>query len=373
MLTILTKTIMKRTERGQQQSVTHEGYVVHCYVRSDGLGGTVTTDAEYSARIAFVLLGQLLEEFTMVQGDSWQTVTAPDSILFPPMEDYLHKYQDPAAADKVTRIQKGLSLERGLNFLSERASTCIQRIHTLLGVLADVLCPSNRQTRRLLCLGVFVLLYSSVLLFIGGFIAHALTARADLSTLDSNRGLVSCFNFLASFPSDSGFHTSRDAQYHCDAAYFIIGDDGEVITDTLSNALPTGVLCLQPSQVSHVIRLRADVGIGPVDISFADKENWVLVSATCTDRCLLTGKSLKWDAPIAVFWSVTTQVTLTFQGTSMFPQPQVVKTKIFVPTFSLALRDHVKVESVGYANDYTIEARGLFCKWKWFHIGSLQN
>ena len=161
MLTILTKTIMKRTEHGQQQSVTREGYVVHCYVRFDGLGGTVTTDAEYPARVAFVLLGQLLEEFTMVQGDSWQAVTAPDSILFPPMEDYLHKYQDPAAADKVTRIQKGLSLERGLNFLSERASTCIQRIHTLLGVLADVLCPSNRQTRRLLCLGVFVLLYSS--------------------------------------------------------------------------------------------------------------------------------------------------------------------------------------------------------------------
>ena len=87
MLTILTKTNMKRTERGQQQSVTHEGYVVHCYVRSDGLGGTVTTDAEYPARVAFVLLGELLEEFTTVQGDSWQTVTAPDSISFSPMED----------------------------------------------------------------------------------------------------------------------------------------------------------------------------------------------------------------------------------------------------------------------------------------------
>ena len=42
----------------------------------------------------------------------------------------------------------------------------------------------------------------------------------------------------------------------------------------------------------------------------------------------------------------------------MFYQQQVVKTKIFVPTFGLALRDHVKVESVGYANDYTIEALG---------------
>jgi synaptobrevin family protein YKT6 len=99
---------MKRTERGQRQSVTHEGYVVHCYVRSDGLGGTVTTDAEYPARVAFVLLGQLLEEFTAAHGDSWKSVTAVDSVSFPPIEEYLQKYQDPAAADKVTKIQKDL-------------------------------------------------------------------------------------------------------------------------------------------------------------------------------------------------------------------------------------------------------------------------
>lgn len=108
MLTFLSKTFMKRTERGQRQSVTHEGYVVHCYVRSDGLGGTVTTDAEYPARVAFVLLGQLLEEFTAAHGDSWKSVTAVDSVSFPPIEEYLQKYQDPAAADKVTKIQKDL-------------------------------------------------------------------------------------------------------------------------------------------------------------------------------------------------------------------------------------------------------------------------
>ena len=108
MLTFLTKTFMKRTERGQRQSVTHEGYVVHCYVRSDGLGGTVVTDAEYRARVAFVLLGQRLEEFTSAQGDSWTKVPVGDTVAFPPIEDYLQKYQDPAAADKVTKIQRDL-------------------------------------------------------------------------------------------------------------------------------------------------------------------------------------------------------------------------------------------------------------------------
>ena len=56
MLTFFSKTFTKRTEPGQRQSIEHESYVVHCYVRSDGLAGTVTTDLEYPARVAFVLL-----------------------------------------------------------------------------------------------------------------------------------------------------------------------------------------------------------------------------------------------------------------------------------------------------------------------------
>ena len=108
MLLFLTKTFTKRTEPGQRQSVEHEGYVVHCYVRSDGLGGTVTTDQEYPARVAFVLLGQLLDDFCNEHGDSWKTVTAPESVVFGKAEEYLQKYQNPAEADKVTKIQKDL-------------------------------------------------------------------------------------------------------------------------------------------------------------------------------------------------------------------------------------------------------------------------
>jgi len=108
MLTFFSKTFTKRTELGQRQSITHESYVVHCYVRSDGLGGTVTTDLEYPARVAFVLLTQLLDEFSTAVGDTWKTATVPESISFPPMEEYLEKYQDPASADKVTKIQKDL-------------------------------------------------------------------------------------------------------------------------------------------------------------------------------------------------------------------------------------------------------------------------
>lgn len=108
MLLFFNKTFIKRTQPGQRQSITHESYIVHCYVRSDGLAGSVTTDLEYPSRVAFVLLTQLLDEFTGAMGSSWSEVTQPQSVDFPPMNGYLERYQDPAAADKVTKIQKDL-------------------------------------------------------------------------------------------------------------------------------------------------------------------------------------------------------------------------------------------------------------------------
>jgi len=108
MLTFFTKTFTKRTEPGQRQSITHEQYVVHCYARSDGLAGAVTTDLEYPSRVAFVLLSQLLDEFSSTLGSSWKNTSEPYSIDYAPLQDYLVKYQDPAAADKVTKIQKDL-------------------------------------------------------------------------------------------------------------------------------------------------------------------------------------------------------------------------------------------------------------------------
>lgn len=108
MLLFLTKTFLKRTSPGQRQSIEHEGYVVHCYVRFDGLGGAVTTDMDYPARVAFVLLGQLLDEYVTDIGDSWKNVTIPESVPYIKLEQYLMKYQDPAEADKVTKIQRDL-------------------------------------------------------------------------------------------------------------------------------------------------------------------------------------------------------------------------------------------------------------------------
>merc|ERR1739845_61840 len=108
MLNFFNKTMIKRTDTGQRQSITHESHVVHCYVRSDGLAGSVVTDAEYPSRVAFVLLTQMLDDFISTVGNSWMTVSDPDSISFPEIDEYLRKYQNPGEADKVTKIQQDL-------------------------------------------------------------------------------------------------------------------------------------------------------------------------------------------------------------------------------------------------------------------------
>jgi len=48
MLKFFSKTFVARTDVGARQSVQHEGYIVHCWKRADGLCGCVTTDLEVS-------------------------------------------------------------------------------------------------------------------------------------------------------------------------------------------------------------------------------------------------------------------------------------------------------------------------------------
>jgi len=112
MITFFSKTITKRTAPGSRQSVQNEEYYVHVYMRSDGLCGCVTCDAEYPARVAFSLLSKVLEDFDTVfaagKPNGWRIVRSDDALVWPPLEDTITKYQNPAEADQITRIQKNL-------------------------------------------------------------------------------------------------------------------------------------------------------------------------------------------------------------------------------------------------------------------------
>lgn len=86
-------------------------YYVHVYMRTDGLCGCITCDAEYPPRVAFSLLTRLLEDFSTFKPD-WTTETRNEAVQWPQLETDVVKYQDPANADQIMKIQRSLDETR---------------------------------------------------------------------------------------------------------------------------------------------------------------------------------------------------------------------------------------------------------------------
>jgi synaptobrevin family protein YKT6 len=134
MIVFFDKTIAKRTPLGQRQSVQNEGltfrfllvfliltalflihteYFVHVYMRTDGLCGCVTCDSEYPPRVAFTLLTKILEDNTQFN-PAWQKETRNEATTWPQLDQSIIRYQDPANADQIMKIQKNLDETRDI-------------------------------------------------------------------------------------------------------------------------------------------------------------------------------------------------------------------------------------------------------------------
>jgi len=100
--------LTERTERCARQSVKQDEYMCHCHVRPDNLAGVVCTDAEYPQRVAHSLVIKILEDFSeKVPSSKWSTEDL-DTIHFPQLPAYLSKFQNPAQADSMTKLQSEL-------------------------------------------------------------------------------------------------------------------------------------------------------------------------------------------------------------------------------------------------------------------------
>ncbi|XP_033633651.1 synaptobrevin homolog YKT6-like [Asterias rubens] len=100
--------VVERSTPGLRATVKEQEYSCHTYVRSDSLSGVVIADHEYPSRVAFTLLNKVLDEFsTENSARSWPTL-AENSVTFKQLDAYLAKYQDPAQADPMMRLQSDL-------------------------------------------------------------------------------------------------------------------------------------------------------------------------------------------------------------------------------------------------------------------------
>lgn len=107
MINFFSRTFIKRSQAGQRQSIQHEEYTCHVYVKADGLSGIAVTDQEYPPRVAFALLNKLMESYHTELNGSWKSHTGNPKD-WPPLGKAVTDYQDPSKADKISAIQKEL-------------------------------------------------------------------------------------------------------------------------------------------------------------------------------------------------------------------------------------------------------------------------
>ncbi|KAJ0710258.1 putative Longin domain, v-SNARE, coiled-coil domain-containing protein [Helianthus annuus] len=127
-------------------------YKVHSYNRN-GLCVVGFMDDHYPVRSAFSVLNKVIDEYQKCFGDSWRTIQADSTQPWPYLNEALTKFQDPAEADKLLKIQRELDetkiilhktidsvLERGekLDSLVEKSSDLSAASqHVLFMVVAD--------------------------------------------------------------------------------------------------------------------------------------------------------------------------------------------------------------------------------------------
>jgi len=84
-------------------------YTFHAYGRSEGIAGLIISDHEYPALVAHQLLSKIVDEFlSKYPRSTFASVNGPGQLQMPQLKEYITKYQDPAQADSIMRIQKEL-------------------------------------------------------------------------------------------------------------------------------------------------------------------------------------------------------------------------------------------------------------------------
>ena len=102
------KIIVERTRPTERASVKEQEYVCHVYVRENNLSGVLISDAEYPSRVAFTLLGKVLDDFLQEYPQHKLSVLEQKDVVFSKCAEYLEKYQNPAQADPMMKVQAEL-------------------------------------------------------------------------------------------------------------------------------------------------------------------------------------------------------------------------------------------------------------------------
>ncbi|KAL9120053.1 MAG: hypothetical protein Q9187_003392 [Circinaria calcarea] len=138
-MTLFSKTVAERTRPGQRQDVEEQAYTFHAYGRTEGVAGVIISDQDYPALVAHQLLSKVVDEFLSRYPRTAYSSPNPQPLSFPPLKEYIVKYQDPQQADSIMKIQKELDetkivLHKTIESVLERG----EKIDTLVAKSNDL-------------------------------------------------------------------------------------------------------------------------------------------------------------------------------------------------------------------------------------------
>jgi len=107
--------IASRTPLGRRSNVQMDqnlGQLIS-WTHPQGLSAAVLIDAEYPQRVAFSLLSESVRIFLERMTGKWEEATGDMALSCPEVEELFTKFQNPAEADKLTKIEKDLEEVKG--------------------------------------------------------------------------------------------------------------------------------------------------------------------------------------------------------------------------------------------------------------------
>jgi synaptobrevin family protein YKT6 len=130
------RTICQRTRPQQRLRVDMKDnpYIVHTFVRNDGLGGAVITDAEYPERAAQAFLKKSTDDVDRSTRGNWNRVVADQEQTPGFLAADITAFQDPAGVDKLTRIQR--ELDQTTQIMRQNIDEVLKRGETLDDLMA---------------------------------------------------------------------------------------------------------------------------------------------------------------------------------------------------------------------------------------------
>lgn len=108
--------VASRTPVGRRSSVDAEQNLgkFHSWVHPSGVAAVLLADNEYPMRVAFTMLSETIRVFLEQNAGRWEDVMADTALQSPDLDALFIKFQDPAEADKLTKIEKDLDEVKGV-------------------------------------------------------------------------------------------------------------------------------------------------------------------------------------------------------------------------------------------------------------------